>query len=94
MYQESAQEGSVPRAIVLLEGFYQGASSFASRSAELTKDQLDRVSQLTFRTNQFNFTTIRRSKQEIEDLFDSVKTSSVWWFASPIDSGTMDLSAS
>ncbi len=23
---------------------------------------------LTFRTNQFNFTTIRRSKEEIEDL--------------------------
>ena len=36
--------------------------------AEATEDQLDRVSQLTFRTNQFNFTTIRRSENEIKDF--------------------------
>ncbi len=34
--------------------------------AEATEDQLGRVSQLTFRTNQFNFTTIRRSENEIK----------------------------
>ncbi len=29
---------------------------------------MERVSQLTFRTNQFNFTTIRRSESEIKEL--------------------------
>jgi FkbH-like protein/FkbM family methyltransferase len=33
--------------------------------AEAADDQLGRVSQLTFRTNQFNLTTIRRSEDEI-----------------------------
>ena len=35
---------------------------------EATEDQLGRVSQQTFRTNQFNFTTIRRSENEIKDF--------------------------
>src|SRR4029077_3562019 len=35
---------------------------------EATEDQLSRVSQLTFRTNQFNFTTIRRSPSEIREF--------------------------
>lgn len=34
-------------------------------------DELSRVSQLTLRTNQFNFTTIRRTEQEVRDLFKS-----------------------
>lgn len=33
-----------------------------------TAADLDRVSQLTFRTNQFNFTTIRRSEIEVRDF--------------------------
>ena len=36
--------------------------------AEAEDDDLGRVSQLTFRTNQFNFATIRRSENEIRDL--------------------------
>ncbi len=36
--------------------------------AEATEDQLSRVSQLTFRTSQFNFTTIWRSASEIRDF--------------------------
>src|SRR4029079_11792113 len=35
---------------------------------EATEDQLGRVSQQTFRTNQFNFTTIRRSESEIQNF--------------------------
>ena len=35
---------------------------------EATEDQLGRVSQQTFRTNQFNFTTIRRSENEIKNF--------------------------
>lgn len=32
-------------------------------------EDISRVSQLTYRTNQFNFTTIRRSEEEIKELF-------------------------
>ncbi len=39
--------------------------------APITADQLARSSQLTQRTNQFNFTTIRRSEAEIQSLLDS-----------------------
>jgi FkbH-like protein len=37
----------------------------------ITSDKITRVSQLTQRTNQFNFTTIRRSEGEIQQLFES-----------------------
>ena len=33
-------------------------------------EEISRVSQLTYRTNQFNFTTIRRSEEDIEKLLD------------------------
>lgn len=36
-------------------------------------DEIPRVSQLTFRTNQFNFTTIRRSEEEIKSLINTPK---------------------
>ena len=39
--------------------------------SEATDQQLERVSQLTFRTNQFNFTTIRRSESEMRDMLKS-----------------------
>ena len=61
--------------------------------AEATDDQLGRVSQLTFRTNQFNFTTIRRSENEIKD-FLKLNMPIVWWFAWSIDLGIMGLSVS
>ena len=35
------------------------------------RDQLARVAQLTFRTNQFNFTTIRRSEEEIKSWLEN-----------------------
>lgn len=35
---------------------------------KIEKDQASRISQLTFRTNQFNFTTIRRTENEINEL--------------------------
>ena len=39
--------------------------------SELTGKQITRVSQLTQRTNQFNFSTIRRSESEIQNLWIS-----------------------
>lgn len=59
------------------EQFREASLSFADflqelelkvRIAELRTEQLPRVSQLTRRTNQFNFTTIRRSEGEIQAL--------------------------
>ncbi len=41
------------------------------RIAPLTPDQLPRVSQLTHRTNQMNFSSVRRSESEIRELVDS-----------------------
>jgi len=35
---------------------------------DVTPEEISRVSQLTYRTNQFNFTTIRRSEEELEEL--------------------------
>ncbi len=42
--------------------------------AEATDDQLSRVSQLMFRTNQFNFTTIRRTEDEIREFLKGEDT--------------------
>ncbi|WP_299411531.1 FkbM family methyltransferase [Acaryochloris sp. IP29b_bin.148] len=62
------------------EHFRQGTLTFSDFLAGLelkvdigpmTAQQLSRVSQLTHRTNQFNFTTIRRSETEIQQLLAS-----------------------
>jgi FkbH-like protein/FkbM family methyltransferase len=42
--------------------------------SEATAEQLERVAQLTVRTNQFNLTTIRRSEGEIRELLKSGAT--------------------
>jgi len=67
MYQEGAQRERYREQTFSLKDFVQGLQ-LRVEIGELTEEQLDRVSQLTFRTNQFNFTTVRRSKKEIEDL--------------------------
>jgi len=67
MYQESAQRERYREQSFSLKDFIKGLQ-LRIEIGELTADELDRVSQLTSRTNQFNFTTIRRSKKEIEDL--------------------------
>ncbi len=67
MYQESAQRERYREQSFSLTDFIKGLQ-LRIEIGELTEDQLDRVSQLTFRTNQFNFTTIRRSNKEIDDL--------------------------
>ena len=67
MYQESSQRERYREQAFSLKDFIEGLQ-LRVEVGELTSDQLDRVSQLTFRTNQFNFTTIRRTRKEIEDL--------------------------
>jgi len=67
MYQESAKRERYREQALSLKDFVKGLQ-LRIEVAEPTEDQLDRVSQLSFRTNQFNFTTIRRSKSEIGNL--------------------------
>jgi len=65
MYQESAKRERYREQTVSLKDFVEGLQ-LRVEIAEATEDQLGRISQLTFRTNQFNFTTIRRSESEIK----------------------------
>ncbi len=67
MYQESSQRDRYREQTFSLKDFIEGLQ-LRVEVREMSSEQLDRVSQLTFRTNQFNFTTIRRTKKEIEDL--------------------------
>ncbi len=67
MYQENARRESFRAQTSSLNDFVAGLQVRIDM-AEATEDQLSRVSQLTFRTNQFNFTTIRRSESEIRDF--------------------------
>ena len=67
MYQENAQRQRYLEQSFSLKDFLQELQ-LRVEIAEATDDQLCRVSQQTFRTNQFNFTTIRRSENQIKDF--------------------------
>ncbi len=67
MYQDNAQRERFRAQVPSLNDFI-ASLMVRVEIAEATEDQLSRVSQLTFRTNQFNFTTIRRSPSEIRDF--------------------------
>jgi FkbH-like protein len=67
MYQEGARRQRHRELSLSLKDFVRGLQ-LRVEIAEATEDELGRVSQLTFRTNQFNFTTIRRSESEIRTL--------------------------
>ena len=66
MYQENIQREQFREQTLSLKDFLSGLQ-LRIELAPPTEDQIGRVSQLTFRTNQFNFTTIRRSENEIRD---------------------------
>ncbi|MBI4206778.1 MAG: FkbM family methyltransferase [Betaproteobacteria bacterium] len=67
MYQENAQRQRFREKNCSLKAFIEELE-LRIDIAEAAEDQLGRVSQLTFRTNQFNFTTVRRSEKEIGDF--------------------------
>jgi len=67
MYRESTDRERYREQSLSLKDFVKGLE-LRVEIAAATEDQLERVSQLTFRTNQFNFTTIRRSESEIKNL--------------------------
>ena len=49
------------------------------RVEPLTPERLPRVAQLTQRTNQFNFTTIRRTEREIQGWWRAANWSAARW---------------
>ncbi|HSU87354.1 MAG TPA: HAD-IIIC family phosphatase, partial [Terriglobia bacterium] len=67
MYQENAERQKFRDQTLSLKDFVRGLQ-LRVEITEATDDQLGRVSQLTYRTNQFNFTTIRRSERELRDF--------------------------
>jgi FkbH-like protein/FkbM family methyltransferase len=69
MYRENAQRQRFREQVGSLGDFIKGLELDVEVS-EATDDQLRRVSQLTFRTNQFNLTTVRRSEQEIRAFIE------------------------
>jgi FkbH-like protein len=67
LYQEEANRSRFRKQAATIEEFLGGLSLQVTIS-EPTPTQLPRIAQLTQRTNQFNFTTIRRTETEIQQL--------------------------
>ena len=70
MYQQEIERGRFSKQGLTIEEFLAGLD-LRIKISEPVKSQLARVAQLTQRTNQFNFTTIRRNDGEIQRLADS-----------------------
>lgn len=67
LYQQNVQREQFRSETTSLESFLAGLNLEITFS-DLELQHLSRVSQMTQRTNQFNFTTIRRSEAEIQSL--------------------------
>jgi len=65
MYQQNAERERYREQTFSLKDFLAGLQ-LRIDIAEAGENELSRVAQLTFRTNQFNFTTIRRSESELK----------------------------
>ena len=74
LYKENVQREKYRESVVSLKDFLDGLKLQIKISTPTT-EQLVRVSQLTFRTNQFNFTTIRRTEAEVKTLLNSDRKS-------------------
>ncbi len=70
MYAQEAERARAGRQAANLEEFL-ASLNVRVNIAPMTEDQLPRVSQLTLRTNQLNFTSVRRRENEIRGLLDS-----------------------
>jgi FkbH-like protein/FkbM family methyltransferase len=76
MYRENAKRQHYLEQALSLKDFVKGLE-LRVEIREATNDQLSRISQQTFRTNQFNFTTIRRSESEIKQFLKNENTACV-----------------
>ncbi|MGI0484814.1 HAD-IIIC family phosphatase [Pantanalinema rosaneae CENA516] len=70
LYQQNLERQRWQQQALTLEDFLSGLE-MTIEIAEPTASQLVRVAQLTQRTNQFNFTTIRRTEAEIQQLMQA-----------------------
>ena len=70
MYKENVQREKYREDALSLKDFLDGLKLNIKISNPAT-EQNSRVSQLTFRTNQFNFTTIRRTETEVNNFLDN-----------------------
>ena len=70
LYAQEAERGRAERQSASLEDFL-ASLNLEVHIAPLQEDQISRVAQLTERTNQMNFTTIRRSESRILGLLRS-----------------------
>ena len=70
MYQQEIERGRFLKQALTIEEFLAGLDLRIKISSP-EKAQIARVAQLTQRTNQFNFTTIRRTDSEVERLVES-----------------------
>jgi amino acid adenylation domain-containing protein/FkbH-like protein len=74
LYRKETERTSLLKSSLSFEDFINSLGLKITIS-RMRDDQIPRVSQLTLRTNQFNFTTIRRNESEIRDLGQSEKHS-------------------
>ncbi|MFC1975073.1 HAD-IIIC family phosphatase [Chloroflexota bacterium] len=72
LYQQNNQRERWRQKSLTLNDFLAGLDLEVEIS-EMAPHHLNRVAQLTQRTNQFNFTTIRRSENEIQQLVEASK---------------------
>ena len=70
LYAQQVERGRAEKQAGSLSEFL-ASLQLEVRIAPMTPEQLPRVAQLTERTNQMNFTTVRRSESEIHELLDS-----------------------
>ena len=70
LYRKERERTSLQKSSLSFEEFISNLG-LKITIAEMRLDQIPRVSQLTLRTNQFNFTTIRRNESEIMTLGQS-----------------------
>jgi len=72
LYQQNAEREQFRREALTLDDFFAGLE-LKIEISELTPEHVERVAQLTQRTNQFNVTTIRRTEAEIQRLCQSAE---------------------
>lgn len=67
LYQDNIRRSTFRKSSSSLKNFIDGLNLEININ-DPSPGEISRVSQLTYRTNQFNFTTIRRSEDEIKEL--------------------------
>jgi len=70
LYKQNREREQFRQESLSLEGFFEGLG-LQIQVSETDANEIERVSQLTWRTNQFNTTSIQRSEIEVRELLQS-----------------------